>query len=393
MKRAGGIFVVALLVAAAFFAGWHFTRTAGPPSSGVGTGVRDVEASAGVLAEMRRELASAYYRAVGPAVLYQPTIAETLAALGDPYTAHLSAEEYDSLRSRTARSYTGVGLTVESSPRGLLVTSALEGPARKAGIRRGDLIVRIDGQRAGSLSFEESLSLITGETGTLVRLTVVRPGQGALRFALVREQITAPSLRTRLLSARHTKVGYVRLISFRAGSAARVQQATQSLVRQGARGLVLDLRANPGGLISQAVETVSIFVENGVVCTTSGLHQERRVYRVSSFTPFPKLPLVVLVDGGSASAAEIVAAALRDHGRAVVVGSHTFGKASIQSIRPLSDGTALKLTTATYLTPKGLDLSRHGVRPRVRAVDKTRTPADEALLVAERTLIKLIAQR
>jgi carboxyl-terminal processing protease len=393
MKRAGGIVVVALLVAAAFFAGWHVTRTADPSSSGVGAGVRDAEASAGVLAEMRRELASAYYRRVGPAVLYKSTIAETLAALDDPYTEHLSAEEYDSLRSRTARSYTGVGLTVESSRRGLLVTSALEGPAREAGIRRGDLIVRIDGRRAGSLSFEESLSLITGETGTLVRLTVVRARQGTLRFALVREQITAPSLRTRLLSDRHTKLGYVRLISFRAGSAARVQQATQRLLRKGAKGLVLDLRGNPGGLISQAVETVSIFLEDGVVCTTAGLHQERRVYTVTNFTPFPKVPLVVLVDSGSASAAEIVAAALRDHGRAVVVGRHTFGKASIQSIRPLSDGTALKLTTATYLTPKGLDLARHGVRPRVRAVDEPRTRADEALLAAEHTLLKLIARR
>jgi carboxyl-terminal processing protease len=180
------------------------------------------------------------------------------------------------------------------------------------------------------------------------------------------------------------------LLSFPASSAGRLERAARKLVRQGATGLIVDLRDNPGGLISQAVETVSLFVEKGVVCTTAGLHQDRRVFQASGDVKFPSLPLVVLVNPSSASAAEIVAAALQEHERAVVVGRRTFGKASVQSIRPLSNGGALKLTTATYLTPRGVDLAEAGVRPDVRAFDDLRTRTDEALARARIVLLKLL---
>jgi carboxyl-terminal processing protease len=391
MKRAGGIAFVLLLLVAAFLLGLLSTRLSDESSPKLGERLRDRDRPAVALNQVRQELASAYYRPVPERVLYEPTISAILRELDDPYTDYLTPTEYAALRNRTARSYTGVGLSVSPSKRGLLVTSTYGGPARKAGIRRGDLIVRIQGRSAGELSFEQSLSLITGEKGTLVRLTVKRARQGTIHFALVRQEIDVPSVDSRLVEVRGTEVGYVRLLSFPGGSAGRLERAAKKLVRQGAAGLIIDLRDNPGGLISQAVETVSLFVEKGVVCTTAGLHQDGRVFQASGDVRFPSLPLVVLVNPSSASAAEIVAAALQDHDRAVVVGRRTFGKASVQSIRPLSNGGALKLTTATYLTPRGVDLAETGVRPDIRAFDNVRTQTDEALTRARRALLQLLS--
>ena len=391
MKRAGGFAFVLLLLVAAFLLGLLSTRLSDEPSSArIGDRLRDRDRPAVAINEVRQELASAYYRSVPEQVLYEPTISGILRELGDPYTDYLTPAEYAALRNRTARSYTGVGLSVAPSKSGLLVTSTYGGPARKAGIRRGDLIVRIQGRPAGGLSFEQSLSLITGEKGTLVRLTVKRPRQGTIHFALVRQEIDVPSVDSRVVEVRGAEVGYVRLLSFPAGSAGRLERATRRLVRQGAKGLIVDLRDNPGGLISQAIETVSLFVEKGVVCTTAGLHQDRRVFQASGDVKFPSLPVVVLVNPSSASAAEIVAAALQEHDRAVVVGRKTFGKASVQSVRPLSNGGALKLTTAIYLTPRGVDLAEAGVRPDIRAFDDLRTRTDEALTRARRALLQLL---
>jgi carboxyl-terminal processing protease len=391
MKRAGGFAFVLVLLVAAFLLGLLSTRLSDEPSSArLGDRLRDRDRPAVAINQVRQELASAYYRPVPERVLYEPTISAILRELGDPYTDYLTPAEYAALRNRTARSYTGVGLSVAPSKSGLLVTSTYGGPARKAGIRRGDLIVRIQGRPAGGLSFEQSLSLITGEKGTLVRLAVKRARQGTIHFALVRQEIDVPSVDGRLVKVRGAELGYVRLLSFPAGSAGRLERATKRLVRQGAKGLIVDLRDNPGGLISQAVETVSLFVEKGVVCTTAGLHQERRVFQASGDVRFPSLPVVVLVNPSSASAAEIVAAALQEHDRAVVVGRRTFGKASVQSVRPLSNGGALKLTTATYLTPRGVDLAVAGVRPDIRAFDDLRTRTDEALTRARRALLQLL---
>jgi carboxyl-terminal processing protease len=320
-----------------------------------------------------------------------PTIDGILEALGDPNTDYLTAPEYDSLQNRTAKSYLGVGLTVEPARAGLLVTSALKGPARQAGIRPGDVIVRIDGQPAGTLSFEQSLAFIKGEKGTFVRLTIRRPNKMVKHFTVMRQQIAVPSLRTRLFTYRGTKIAHARLLAFREDTSNRLREATERLVARGASGLVLDLRDNPGGLLAQAVRTVSIFLKEGVVCTTAGLHQEQVVYEVSGRAAHPKLPLVILVNGASASAAEIVAAAFQDHERAVVVGRHTFGKASVQSIKPFWNGSALKLTTATYLTPSGVDLSEGGVRPQVRAFDRPLTRRDEALHAAARALLRTVS--
>jgi carboxyl-terminal processing protease len=390
-RRAVGIALVIVLVAGAFALGLFLTAR----SPGI---FRDADAPQrqggkrpSAIEEVRDALKGSYYRALGPDVLREPTIAGLLENLGDPNTDYLTASEYQALKNRTARSYSGVGLTVEPSRAGLVVTSALGGPAREAGVRRGDIIVRIEGRPAGKLTFEQALNLIKGEQGTVVHLTVRRPHRGKTTITVVRQEIAVPSLRARPLRFEGTKIGYIRLLSFPDATAQRLEETVDSLLERGAKGILLDLRDNPGGLLPQAVRTVSVFLDEGVVCTIAGLHQEETVYEVDGSAGYPNVPLVIAVDGGSASAAEIVAAALQDHGRAVVIGRRTYGKASVQSIRPLSNGTALKLTTAMYRTPAGRDLTDKGVRPKLRVVDNPLTRVDEVLRAGQAALLEQIA--
>ena len=183
----------------------------------------------------------------------------------------------------------------------------------------------------------------------------------------------------------------VRLLSFSDGTASQLELATARLVEQGATGAILDLRNNPGGLLSQAIETVSVYLRDGVVCQTDGAHEEYHSYRVTGDVAYPDLPLVVLVNRGSASAAEIFAAALLENRRAKLIGDRTFGKASVQSIEQLSNGGALKLTTAQYVTSHGHDISGVGLRPQMRALDDPLTRPDEALAAARRVAARLIA--
>jgi carboxyl-terminal processing protease len=390
-RRAAGVALVVFLLAAAFGVGVVLTASPSEilqkPSSGAVAPSR----SPRTIDEVRQALASSYYRPIARDVLDEPTVTSLLRELGDPNTDFLTANEYETLKKRTARSYAGVGLTVEPSRAGLVVTSALPGPARAAGVRRGDIIVRINGQPAADLTFEQSLNLIKGEKGTVVHLTLRRSDGARRRLTVVRQEIALPSLRARLLRFHGAKLGYVRLMGFPDSTAERLREAAASLVKRGAKGIVLDLRDNPGGLLTEAVRAVSIFLEDGVVCTIAGLHQEETVYEVTGGATYPKLPLVITVNRGSASAAEIVAAALQDHERAVVVGKRTYGKASVQSIRPLSHGAALKLTTAMYRTPDGLDLTGRGIHPGIRAGDDPLTRLDELLRAAERALLQQIS--
>lgn len=384
MRRRAGTLTAAVLVVGAFFLGFLITRA----DSGAPSAVAPVRADqpVSIVDEVRAELTSAYYRWIEPDVLRLETVDEIVAGLEDPHTDYLTPAEYDNIQHTTEGTYSGIGLTVGPARRGLLVTSALKGPAREAGIRKGDVIVGIDGERTGSLPFDRSLALIKGETGTLVRLTVRRPGEGRLRFNVVRQDIEVPPISARMLKAGKTKVAYVRVFGFPDGAAERLEQATTALVEEGARGAILDLRDNPGGLFTQAVSSASIYLEDGIVCRTDGVHEEPRTYNVTGDATHPELPLVVLVNGGSASAAEILAGALYDYDRATLVGERTYGKASVQTIAPLRNGGALKLTTAKYVTPAGADITGHGIHPGILAVDDPLTEPDEALLIARRTL-------
>lgn len=392
MRRAGGFTAVAVLVAGAFLLGFALTRQAEPlRAAAPPKKPADTTTTRSLLDEVRDDLREEYYRTIDPDVLRRPTVDEIIAGLDDPHTEYLTPAEYTVLEERTEGSYSGVGLTVGPDKRGLVVTSAFRGPAQKAGIRKGDVIIRIDDKPAGRMPFERSLAHIKGEQGTIVRLTVRRPNAGTLSFEVVRQEIDVPPVNSRILKAKKAKIGYIRVLSFPDGTAEQLELATADLVKRGVKGAIVDLRDNPGGLLSQAVDMVSLYVEDGLVCTTEGAHQAVRTYSVSGAAAHPKISLVVLVNGGSASAAEIVAAALHENERATLVGDRTFGKASVQSVEPLSDGGALKLTTAKYLTPQGLDISSQGLRPEIAALDDPLTPPDEGLKIARRVLLEQLA--
>ncbi len=198
---------------------------------------------------------------------------------------------------------------------------------------------------------------------------------------VVRRKIAAPIVRSRLLSLHGRRVGYLRLTAFRSGAAQIVRAQLRRLQRADVSALLLDLRANPGGLLDQAVAVSSLFLDRGTVVSVEGIHRHREVYR-AKWSAATQLRLVVLVDRYSASAAEVVAAALHDNRRALLVGESTYGKALVQRVLPLGNGAALKLTTARYLTPAGADISHEGVSPDIAAVDDPNTRPDEALTAA-----------
>lgn len=386
MRRTAGIAGVALLLVGAFMLGLLLTRAnAETMRAPLASGPRDSPPR--LVDEVREELVDGYYRPIPAAVLSASKVGELIEGLRDPYTEHLGPEAYARLEESTASTYSGVGLTLRQAKGGLVVRTAVQGPAREAGIRPGDLIVSVDGQWLRRLSFNRSLELFRGDHGTTVRLMVRRPREGKLNFTVARSTIALPVARSRLLARTDGRLGYVRVLSFRGGSAAGISTRIAKLREGGAEGIVLDLRGNHGGLLSEAVDTVSLFVESGLVCLTEGVHHGKREYRVSGTPALPAVPLAVLVDRESASAAEVVAAALLDHDRALVVGEQTYGKASVQSLRELSNGSALKLTTAVFRTPNGTNLTGRGLAPTVAAVDLPDTVRDEGLLAASRALL------
>jgi carboxyl-terminal processing protease len=382
MRRPVAIAGATLLLAGAFALGLGLTSARDRPGE-LAAGPRDDPVR--IIDQVRNELVESYYREVPPSVLARNSIDGILLALDDPYTDYLTPAEYDALRDRTDDAYSGIGLTVEPGRHGLIVRDAVAGPAREAGIRRGDRIVSIDGRQIRSLPFDRSLRLIRGAEGTLVRLTIARPREGTFELTVRRSRIELPAVRSRMLRGR---IGYIRVLSFRASAVEAIESRAATLLDEGARGLVLDLRGNPGGLFSQAVGTVSLFLADGVVCSTDGAHQGRRVTEVTGRAPLADVPLVVLVDSDSASAAEVVAGSLDDNERAPIVGETTYGKTSVQSLRELTNGAALKLTTAVFLTPSGRNLTLTGLRPDVEAVDTPGTPRDEALRRATAVLAR-----
>jgi carboxyl-terminal processing protease len=339
-------------------------------------------ASAGadpVLTEVRQELMDAYYRPVPANVLNAPSVSAMLRALHDPYTDYLDATQFSLLSRETHSTYPGIGVSVLPTGAGLEVEATKAGPADHAGIRRGDLIVSINGRSTAGMSVNTAVTSVIGASGSRVALSIRRRGT-LLHFNVVRGTISAPTVQSRLLQDARLRIGYVKLDAFRLGATPILGRAIRKLQRQDAAGIVLDLRGNPGGVFDQAVGVSSLFLDHGVVVTLVGIHSGRHVYAAHGSAV--KLPLVVLVDRNSASAAEIVAAALQDNRRAVIVGENTYGKALVQSIRPLGNGAALRLTTAHYVTPSGADISLRGVTPDLYAVDDPATPRDEALQAA-----------
>jgi carboxyl-terminal processing protease len=333
-------------------------------------------------------IAADYYRPVSRSQLVDDSLAGAVARLKDRFSAYLSPREYARFQASSHGQFSGVGMEVTQIPQGLRVTRVFPGsPAQRAGIRPGDRIVAADGRPLAGRTSRQASELIRGKPGTYVTLTIEHAGRRRTE-RVRRARVEAPSATSSMRTDRGRKIGVVALSSFTEGAHGEVRKAVDSLLGRGARGIVFDLRGNGGGLLDEAVLTASVFVPRGVIVTTAGRTRPRKVYRATGGAISPTIPLDVLVDGGTASASEIVAGAIRDHHRGKIVGTRTFGKGVFQEIHELPNGGALDITVGEYFTPSGENLGGGGTRrgggivPQVRAADNPRTRIDEALQVA-----------
>jgi carboxyl-terminal processing protease len=292
--------------------------------------------------------------------LYQKAIKGMLRELGDPHTTFMSAEEYAQLHLATSGEYGGVGIQIAPRDNYITAVGVLPGtPAERAGVRVGDRMIEIDGQDAKGWSDEKAVKVLRGPKGSPVTIKVLRVGvDEPVTFRIVRDEIRVKSVPYAYMAT--PGVGYVNLTVFAETSTDEIRAAITRLKGEGMKSLVLDLRNNPGGLLNQGVSVSDLFLKSGqaIVETRARDPRESETFRARDDASYPELPVIVLVDEYSASAAEIVAGALQDHDRALVVGSPTYGKGSVQSLFPLSGGNFLKMTTAKWYTPVGRSIQK-----------------------------------
>jgi carboxyl-terminal processing protease len=286
----------------------------------------------------------------------------------DPHSAFMDAEEFEDLRIATEGNYSGIGVEVTIDDDVLTVIAPIDGsPAARAGIRAGDTILSIDGLAVGGGLLSDAIASIRGAVGTVVKLGIGRESlPQPLEFAIVRAMVSVHSVRYELLEP---GIGYLRISQFSETTGADTEAALLALDEKAGgrlRGLVLDLRNNPGGVLDAAVEVSDFFLERGTIVSAEGRSAESRFRMEAMDGDLARgTPIAILVNEGSASAAEIVAGALRDNGRARLFGQKTFGKGSVQTVLPLEDGQALKLTTSRYFTPSGVSIHERGIEPDV----------------------------
>lgn len=306
-----------------------------------------------------------YVEPVTDSKLLEDAIRGMLTGL-DPHSAYLDQEQYNELKVGTTGQFGGLGIEVGMENGFVKVISPIDDtPAQKAGVKAGDLIIRLDDKPVKGMSLNDAVKLMRGEPGSEIVLTIVREGvEQPLKIKIVRDIIKVKSVKSRALEDGY---GYVRITSFQSKTGDSVSEAINELKKNGElKGLVLDLRNNPGGVLNAAVAVSDAFLDGGLIVYTDGRVEDAKM-RFSA-TPDDILdgaPMVVLINSGSASASEIVAGALQDHKRAIIMGEKTFGKGSVQTILPTSNGGAVKLTTARYYTPSGRSIQAEGISPDV----------------------------
>jgi len=333
-----------------------------------------------------------YYRKIPEEKLANASIDGLVESLDDRFSHYLDPTAYKAFLESSESAYEGIGILVSSDKRGLRVVTVYPGsPARRAGLKAGDIIVGADGRSLAGKSTDQGSRSIKGRPGTTVELKILRDGR--TRSARVaRARVKIPVVRSSLKTLGGDKIGVVALAAFTSGAHGEVRAALERLRRRGARGFVLDLRHNGGGLVTEAQLVASAFLRGGKIVTTRGRSVPTRTLSATGNPVVPTAPLAVLVDGDTASASEIVAGALQDRRRASVVGTRTFGKGVFQSVIELSNGGALDITAGQYFTPSGRNLGGRGVstgagiKPDVSARDDAKTARDEALPVALRTV-------
>lgn len=390
--RALRTIIVVLLVSLGFlggyFAGWYLH---GENTVRLNPTQQTSAKEAGKLQQrIIEELQGRYYRPVNVDKLSEAGVGGMLKSLKDPYTVYLSPSEVQEFEEKERGSYSGIGASLQKTEDGLVITSVFEGsPAKAAGLVPGDRILSVDGKSTKSAAIETSISRIKGEEGTTVVLSIQSKDKKkpARNVKVVRRTIEIPETSKRIIDDKGTKVGYVQLYEFGGLAGRDVRENVDELSKKGAEWFILDLRYNGGGLLTQAVDVTGIF-HTGLVTSTAGLHSPEEELTATGPVATDK-PMVVLVNGFSASASEIVTGALKDHDRATIVGTKTFGKGLVQSIVDLGNGAALKLTTAVYLTPDGTNINKKGITPDIVAPDDPETKKDDAL---QRALQYIAAQ-
>jgi len=284
----------------------------------------------------------------------------------DPHSSFMKPEDFKELQVETKGSFSGIGIEITIKDGILTVVSPIEGtPAFKKGIQAGDLIIKIENEPTKDMSLMEAVKKLRGVKGTEVTISIHREGWPELKeITMIRDVIPLHSVRAKTLEPGY---GYIRITNFQTKTTADLKKALEELTSAGdIKGLVLDLRNNPGGLLDQSVKVADQFIKEGVIVSTKGrLKDQNMEFTAHSRGKVYTLPLVVLVNGGSASASEIVAGALQDHKRALILGTQTFGKGSVQTIIPMNDGAGLRLTTARYYTPNGTSIQAKGITPDI----------------------------
>ena len=330
-----------------------------------------------MLADVLERVKHDYVNPVDDHQLLQAAIRGMVASL-DPYSAYLDGDEYDEVKISSSGQYSGVGIEVSMEDEEVVVVSPFEGsPAAAAGIRSGDVIVTIDGISVNTTTLADTIGRMRGKEGTFVKIGILRDGNAEpLQFTLKRSRVELRSVKSELLEP---GMGYVRISQFSETTGDDLDAALKDLRKRNGvalKGLVLDLRNNPGGVLEAAVSVSDEFLDSGVIVTAKGRTPDSK-FEMDA-TPGDLLngaPIIVLVNGGSASAAEIVAGALKDQHRAKLMGRTTFGKGSVQTIIPLSDDRAVKLTTSLYYTPSGVSINHRGIAPDIELERDPKPPA------------------
>ncbi len=296
----------------------------------------------------------------------------------DPHSAYLNPEEFNELRIGTTGEFGGLGIEVGMEDGFVKVVSPIDDtPAQRAGMQSGDLIIRLDDTPVKGLSLNDAVKLMRGKPGSTIRLTVIREGEDRpLNIDIERAVIKVTSVKNRMLDDNY---GYVRISNFQTKTTADMLKAIKKMKKENKlQGLVLDLRNNPGGVLSGAVGVSDAFLNNGMIVYTDGREEDSKLrYDATTGDILDGKPLIILVNGGSASASEIVAGAMQDHKRAIIMGSKTFGKGSVQTIQDLQTGGAVKLTTSRYYTPNGRSIQALGIEPDIKNKPGTWNKPDE----------------
>ena len=381
-KTAAAVAGALVLLLAGVWWGGHPESLPGP--------LRDafVDDDRALRAELVDSIQNSFYKPVKQSEIDQGSLKGIVDGLGDQFSQYLTPGETREFRQTVAGELEGVGLSVEEDRRGLSVLRAFDDtPAARAGIKPGELVIEVNGKSIAGVPSQVATGRIKGPAGTRVKLEVADPENGRTRtLDLKREKIEVPAAEGRTVSRGGRDYGVIEFTTFSEGAHGALRAEIEEQLEKDVDGLLLDLRGNGGGLLSEAVLVSSIFIEDGLVTYTKGRTQPRRDFDAEGDAIDEDIPLVVLVDRGSASASEIVTGALRDRKRATVVGTRTFGKGVYQEVQPLSNGGVLDITVGEYFLPKGENIQEKGVRPTVRAVDNPDTDRDEALPKALSTL-------